>query len=235
MIKNIVVEVDARTDTGKNAARRMRRAGSVPGIVYGLGRPPFAVAVPPKRLEEILRLETGRNTIFNLVLPAQPDRSRAVMIKDLQRDPVSERVLHVDFVRVDLEKRVKVEVPIRLLGVPVGVKTELGLLEFVTREVEIECLPGDIPDHIEYDITELHLNQHISVGDLRVGGTVEMLTAPETIVAVIAAPKAELPEPGAEEEAVPGAAAAEPEVLKKGKEAEGGKPATEKGKPGTEK
>lgn len=207
------VEVEQRTETGKNAAGRMRRAGQVPGIVYGLDRPPFLVAVSPKRLGEVLRLETGRNTILNLTLAGQ-DRTRAVMIRELQRDPVTDRIIHVDFVRVDLMKEVTVNVPVRLLGIPVGVKVEGGLLEFVTRAVEVQCLPGDIPEHLDVDISELHVNQNVHVSALTSGEKVRILTDPELIVAVVALPKAE--EAPAEE--VAAAATTEPEVIKKGKE-----------------
>lgn len=219
MIKNIVVEVEERKDLGKNAAGRVRRTGRVPGIVYGLGLDPFPVAAESRRVEEILRLDTGRNTIFTLQLQGQ-DRSRAVMIKELTRDPVSEKLVHVDFVRVDLEKRIRVDVPIRVVGIAEGVKNEGGLMEFVQRTVEVECLPGSIPEALTVDVTALHVNQHVSVKDLVTPEGVEVLDEPEAIVAVVALPKAEVVAAPAEatEEAV--AAPAEPEVAKKGKEAE---------------
>ena len=213
MAANIVVEVEERTETGKNAAGRLRRAGKVPGIVYGLDRPPFAVTVNPRRLTEVLRLETGKNTILNLSLVGQ-DRTRAVMIREIQRDPVTELPLHVDFVRVDLEKAIHVAVPVRLLGTPVGVKTEGGLLEFVTREIEVECLPGEIPEHLDVDVSELHVNQNVHVSDVTIGERIKVLTAMDTIVALVALPKEEAA-PVVEEAA---AAPAEPEVIKKGKE-----------------
>jgi large subunit ribosomal protein L25 len=214
MIKNIVVEVKERSEQGKNAARRLRAGGGVPGVVYGLDRPPFTVAVGARKIEEVLGLETGRNTIFTLALAGQ-DRSRAVMIKDLQRHPVTERLVHVDFLRVDLDKTVRVSVPIRLLGLAEGVKTEGGLLEFVLRHVEVECLPADIPDHLDVDVSGLHINQHLSVRDLPVRERVEVLDDPEAIVCVVAVPKEEAA-PVVEEAA---ATTAEPEVIKKGKEA----------------
>ena len=231
MLKNVVVEVASRSESGKNESRRLRSAGQVPGIVYGMKRPPFAVAVSPRRLEEILRLESGRNTIFKLSLTGL-DQTRAVMIKELQRDPVTDRMIHVDFVRVDLEKSVKVHVPIRLLGTPAGVKTEGGIVEFITRQVEVECLPEDIPEHLDTDVSELHIHQHASVENLVVGPRVKVLADPHAIVVVIAPPRAEeAPAPAAEAAAAP-AAAAEPEVIKKGREASGGAeaPAKEKEK-----
>jgi len=134
MQKNIVVEVQDRAEHGKNASRRLRREGGVPGVLYGLNRPPHHVAVASRKIEEVLGSDTGRNTIFTLALAGQ-DRSRAVMIKALQRHPVTERLVHVDFVRVDLDKSVRVKVPIRLLGIAEGVKTEGGLLEFVPHHL----------------------------------------------------------------------------------------------------
>ena len=136
MISKSVVEVLDREGRGKNAARRLRAEGKIPGIVYGMARDSFAVAVEPRNIEMILRSETGRNTIFNLSLgTGDKNRKRAVMLKDLQRDPVTERLVHVDFVRVDLEKKVTVDVPIRLIGESEGVRNESGILEFITRSV----------------------------------------------------------------------------------------------------
>jgi large subunit ribosomal protein L25 len=213
MSDTIVVEVEQRQDLGKNAAGRLRRAGKIPGIVYGLDRAPFAVTVSPRRLAEVLRLETGKNTILNLSLVGQ-DRTRAVMIREIQRDPVTDLPLHVDFVRLDLEKAITVAVPIRLVGTAIGVKTEGGVVEFVTREIEVECLPGDIPEHVDYDVSELHVNQNVHVRDLVVGERVKVLTDGDTIVALVAVPKEEAA-PAVEEAAV---VPAEPEVIKKGKE-----------------
>jgi large subunit ribosomal protein L25 len=226
MNKNIVVEVAERSDLGKNASRRLRKGGGVPGVVYGLDRPPFTVGVGARKIEEVLGLETGRNTIFTLALAGQ-DRSRAVMIKALQRDPVTERLVHVDFVRVDLDRAVKVNVPIRLLGTAEGVKTDGGLLEFVLRQVEVQCLPSDIPEHFDVDVTALRLNQHLSVKDLPVRERVTILEDPEAIVCVVAVPKEEAA-PVVEEAA---ATAAEPEVIKKGKETAGDEADAKKGEP----
>ncbi len=226
MTTKIVVEAQERSDLGKNASRRLRRGGAVPGVVYGLDRPPFLVGVGERKIEEVLGLEAGRNTIFTLALAGQ-DRSRAVMIKELQRDPVTERLVHVDFVRVDLTRAVRVNVPIRLLGLAEGVKNEGGLLEFVTRQVEVQCLPADIPDHIDVDVSALHLNQHLSVKDLPTRERVTIVEDPEAIVCVIAVPKEEAA-PVVEEAA---AVAAEPEVIKKGKEASGEEAEAKKAEP----
>jgi len=216
MNKNIVVEVAERSEMGKNASRRLRKSGGVPGVVYGLDRPPFTVGVGARKIEEVLGLESGRNTIFTLALAGQ-DRSRAVMIKALQRDPVTERLVHVDFVRVDLAKVVRVSVPIRIMGIAEGVKSDGGLLEFVLRQVEVQCLPSDIPEHLDLDVTALRLNQHLSVKDLPARERVTIVDDPEAIVCVVAVPKEEAA-PVVEEAA---ATTAEPEVIKKGKETAG--------------
>ncbi len=226
MSTTIIVEAEERTDLGKNASGRLRRGGGVPGVVYGLDRPPFTVGVPARKIQEVLSLETGRNTIFTLSLKGQ-DRSRAVMIKALQRDPVTERLVHVDFVRVDLTKAVKVNVPIRVVGIPEGVKAEGGLLEFVLRQVEVQCLPADIPEHLDLDVSALRMNQHLSVKDLPVKERVTILDEPEAIVCVVAMPKEEAAP--VVEEAV--AAVAEPEVIKKGKETAGDEADAKKAEP----
>jgi large subunit ribosomal protein L25 len=224
MSKNIVVEALERSELGKNAARRLRKGGGVPGVVYGLDRPPFTVGVGARKIEEVLGLETGRNTIFTLSLTGQ-DRTRAVMIKALQRDPVTERLVHVDFVRVDLTRAVRVNVPVRLIGIAEGVKSDGGLLEFMHREVEVECLPSDIPEHLDLDVTGLRLNQHLSVKDLPVKDRVTVLDDPEAVVCVVAVPKEEAA-PVVEEVA---ATTAEPEVIKKGKDSAGDEADAKKG------
>jgi large subunit ribosomal protein L25 len=147
------------------------------------------------------------------------------MIKALQRDPVTERLVHVDFVRVDLTRSVRVNVPVRLIGLAEGVKSDGGLLEFVLREVEVQCLPSDIPEHLDLDVTALRLNQHLSVKDLPVRERVTIMDDPEAIVCVVAVPKEEAA-PVVEEAA---ATAAEPEVIKKGKETAGDEADAKKG------
>ncbi len=215
MITDIVVDVEPRSDLGKNASRRHRRAGTVPAVVYGAGEPPVPVLLDPRRVDEILKLEAGRNTIFSISV-AGKSQAGAVMIKDIDRDPVTDRYRHVDLVRVRLDKAVHVKVPVRLLGLAEGVKNEGGVLEFVIREIEVECLPREIPEHLDVDVSGLHINEGVSVKDLRVKEGVKILGEPEGVVVVVAPPRAE--ETPAPAEGVEGAAA-EPEVIKKGKEA----------------
>ncbi len=188
--QKIVVDVEARETTGKNPNRRLRAAGRVPGNVYGLNLDPFKVSVDPRRIEELLRYETGRNTILTLSM-AGKDEGRDVMVRELQRDPVTERLLHVDFVRVDPKQAVHVRVPVQLIGTPEGVKNELGVIDFVHRDILVSCLPAAIPEHLDVDISELHIGQHVAVKDLSVHEGVELLEDGETIVAVVAAPRKE--------------------------------------------
>jgi len=225
---DITLEVTGRTETGGSACRRMRRDGTIPGNVYGLDRPPFKVAVSPRRIDALLRLGSGVNTVFQLHLSGE-DRKREAMIKELQRDPVSDLPIHIDFIRVDPLKKVQVSVPVRLVGTPDGVKNEGGIIDFVNRVVQVACLPGRIPDQFEVDVAGLHINQHVSVSDLAVDESVDVLDDADQILAVVVAPKVE-EEAATEEEEAEAAAEGEPEVAKKGKEAESGEgtPAAEK-------
>jgi len=223
MSETITVEVSPREETGKNSNRRLRRGGRVPGVVYGLDKPPFLVSVSPRRLGEILHLESGRNTIFSLSLVGE-DQTRSAMIKELQRDPVTEEMVHVDFIRLDLETMLIVRVPVRLVEIPLGVKNEGGVMDFIHREVEVECLPKDIPEHVDVDVSELHINQNVAVSDIPVKEGVRIIDEPATVIAVVVPPRAEAEAEAVavEEEAAPTEDEAEPEVIKKGKEAEGG-------------
>lgn len=203
----IMVGVETRTEFGKNACRRLRARGLVPATLYGLKRDAFALTVDPRRVEEILGRSTGRNTIFTLSLGGASDKTRAVMLRELQRDPLTERLVHVDFIRVDPTKRIHVRVPVRLLGIPEGVKNEGGLLEHVHREVEVACLPTAIPEHLDLDVSHLHNNQHVAVKDLAQLEDIEIIDDPEMILAVVAAPRLDIPE------AAPAAEGAEPALV----------------------
>jgi len=221
---NIVLEVTGRDETGKNANRRLRAKGVIPGIVYGLDRDPFKVTVDPARIEAVLRLQSGANTIFSLELKGE-DKRRDAMIKELQRDPVSERPVHVDFVRVDLTKSVQVRVPIVLVGLAEGVKNDGGVMDFVLREVLVECLPGNIPEHFDVDISALHINQHVSLSDVTIGAGVKVLDELDQIVAGVSAPRAEEVKPEETDE-LEGEEAVEGEE-DKDKDEEGAKPSDE--------
>jgi large subunit ribosomal protein L25 len=193
----------------KNHARRVRVAGQIPAVVYGAGKEPVAVVVDPKAVTRILHSESGHNTIFDVDIAGQGIAK--AMIVDWQYEPIRDSLLHIDLKRIALDKAMKVSVPVRLIGVPTGVKNDGGMLDQVLREVEIECLPGDIPSHIDVDVTNLSLHQAIRVSDLPHSGSIKFLDAEDATVAHVVSIRAEA-EPVA---AVP--AVAEPEVAKKGK------------------
>ena len=214
--ETIMVEVEKREPGGSNVARRMRAAGKVPANVYGLGRPPFALAVDPRKIEQVLHSPTGRNTIFTLSLEGG-QQTRSVMLREIQRHPVTDALMHVDLLRFDPTKRIQVRVPVRLLGTPVGVRLESGILDFVHREVEVDCLPANIPEHLDVDVTELHVNQNVSVRNLAIDPDIHVLDAPDTILAVVTYAKEELPTP---EPTAAAATPTEPEIVGKDKEKE---------------
>ncbi len=192
MISKSVIEVNRREESGKNASRRTRAAGKIPGILYGMARPSFSVTVDPRKIEQILQAKTGRNTIFNLQLSGKDDnKSRAVMLRDLQRDPVSGNLVHVDFVRIDMEARVTVDVQIHLIGTAVGVEIEDGVMDFIHRSVQVECLPNDIPEHLELDISETHVGQNKEVSDLHAVENIKILDDENTTILTISVKRAE--------------------------------------------
>jgi large subunit ribosomal protein L25 len=193
----------------KNAARRVRVAGKIPAVVYGAGQDPVAVTVDPKVITRILHSDSGHNTIFDLSVTGTS--LVKAMIVDWQNEPIKGKLLHIDLKRIAMDKMMRVSVPIQLVGVPVGVKNQGGILEHVLREVEIECLPADIPSHLDVDVTALELNGSIHVSDLPHSGSIKFLGDEHATVAHISAVKEET---AAEVVAV---APAEPEVAKKGK------------------
>jgi large subunit ribosomal protein L25 len=221
----IVVNAKGRDDRGKNAARRLRRQGLVPGIVYGGKGGNIAVAVDPKALQKVLRSEAGRNTILKLDI-AGAGATNAIL-KDLQVDPIKDNLLHADFYRIAMDVAIRVTVPINIRGEARGVKVDGGILELITREIEVECLPGDIPERIDVDVSDLGLNGALRVSDLPANAKVKILESPDQVVVhVVSIKEEEAPAPAAvavegEAEAAP----AEPEVLKKGKKEEEAPPA----------
>jgi len=224
------VEVEARQDFGKNAARRLRRAGRIPAVVYGGGGPSIPVTVDPKEIVQILHSESGHNAIFTLEIRGKaPAR---VMIRDWQTEPVHGHLLHVDLVRIARDTKLKLKVPVHVTGEPVGVKVQGGILEFMLREVEVECLPDDIPERFVAEVSGLELGKNLRVSDLPVDPKVKILTDGGRVVAHVIEMKAEEVAKPAAEEAV--AAPGEPEVIRKGKaeeeEAEAEAPAAKEGK-----
>jgi len=231
MKKEITITAESRDSRGKNEARRLRAKGSMPAVLYGGPSGPTPVAVSPKELTRILNSKTGHNTIFNLSLSGAGDTP--VMIVDWQYDPIKDSLLHVDLKRIDLTHRITVKVPIVTQGEPKGVKIQGGIHEIVTREVEIECLPTDIPEQFVVDVSELMIGQNIRIGQIQMGDSIRLVSQPDTVISHVVALRAE-ETPAAEtgvETTPAGTPAAEPEVIKKGKkEEEGGTEAAPKKK-----
>jgi len=201
----------------KNAARRVRAAGRIPGVLYGAGHEPVAVEVDPKQISRILFSESGHNTIFDVEVAGAP--AAKAMIVEWQREPIKDKLIHIDMKRIALDKVLRVSVRVKLLGVPAGVKNEGGILDQVMREVEIECLPADIPSHIDVDVTGLALHQVLRVNGLPKYDRITYLDDDDATVAHVVAIREETPATAEGEAAAAGAAAtpAEPEVAKKGK------------------
>ncbi len=208
----------------KNAARRVRVAGRIPGVIYGAKEASVAVELDPKQMLRILHSESGHNTIIDVQVAGSA--AAKAMIVDWQYEPIKGTLMHVDLKRIAMDKVMRVEVPVLLEGSPIGVKMQGGILDQVLREVEIECLPSDIPSHIGVDVSNMALNDILRVSDLPHGGSLKFLTDESATVAHITAIKEEAV--AADAVAVPGAA--EPEVVKKGKqETEDAKGADAKG------
>src|SRR5215470_12178676 len=228
-----VLEATARDSFGKNEARRTRRDGKVPAVVYGGsgdGSGPTAVpiAVEPKALLRILHSESGANTLISLKLAGSGDTK--VLVKEFQLDPVTHQVLHADFYRVAMDRAIQVTIPVIVKGEPKGVKQQGGILEFVRREIVIECLPADIPENVTIDVSELMLHQGVRVRDIATDPKWKPVTEGEAMLVHVIMPKAEeTPTPEAAAAAAT-ATPAEPEVIKKGKKEETEEAADEKKK-----
>jgi large subunit ribosomal protein L25 len=216
MRKEITIEAQPRELRGKNEARRLRASGSVPAVLYGAGRESVAVAVNPKEVNRILHSKTGHNTIFDVAVTG--GETSPVMVVDWQNDPIKEYLLHVDLKRIDLSARIRVKVPIHTVGDPKGVKLQGGLHELITREIEIECLPDEIPEEFTVDVSELMIGQSIRAGEIPLVGSTKLLSPADSVISHVITIKVEA-EPVVAEAAAP-AAAAEPEVIKKGKKEE---------------
>jgi large subunit ribosomal protein L25 len=217
----IVVSAKTRADRGKNAAKRLRREGMVPGVVYGGKGENVAVAVDPKALQRVLRSEAGRNSILKLDI-ANAGSTNAIL-KSWQVDPIKEKFLHADFFRIAMDVAIRVTVPIHVTGEARGVKVDAGILELVMREIEVECLPGDIPERIDVDVTDLGINGALRISDVAAPAKVKILEDADQVVVHVVSVKEEVaaaPGAAAPVEGEAAAAPAEPEVLKKGKKEE---------------
>jgi large subunit ribosomal protein L25 len=212
-----ILEATTRDTFGKNEARRTRRAGRVPAVVYGEGHAATPIAVEPKALLKILHSESGANTLIALKLAGAGDTR--VLVKEYQLDPITHHVLHADFYKIAMDKMLRLTIPVIVKGEPKGVKQQGGILEFIRREIEIECLPADIPEHVEVDVSELMLHQGVRVRDISAGATWKAISDAELMLVHVIMPKAEEVAAPADAAAAP-VASAEPEVIKKGKKDE---------------
>ena len=213
-----ILEAKTRDTFGKNEARRTRAAGLVPAVMYGASggdTQATPISVEPKAFSRILHSESGANTLITLKLEGAGDTR--VLVKEYQLDPITHALLHADFYKVAMDRALEVTIPVFIKGEPKGVKVQGGVLEFIRREIVIECLPADIPERVEIDVTDLTLNQGVRVRDVAVNAKWTPVTEPETMLVHVIAPRAE-----AAATTEPGAAPAEPEVIKKGKKEEEG-------------
>jgi large subunit ribosomal protein L25 len=229
MRKDITITADARETRGKNAARRLRVEGKIPAVLYGAGKDSVAVTVSPKEVNKILHTGSGHNTIFNLDVPGQ--ETTPVMVIDWLHHPIKDTLMHIDLMRIDLTKSLKVKVPVHATGEPQGVKLQGGHFEFVFREIEFECLPDDIPEFITVDVSAMMIGQSVRASDLPVTGSMKLVSPADTVVCHVVALRDSVAEAApAEGEA----AAKEPEVAKKGKKEEAAPAAGDK-KPAAKK
>jgi large subunit ribosomal protein L25 len=211
------LKIEKRDGRGKNEARRLRASGRIPAVLYGGKSKTLEIAVDPKSLLRILHSESGVNTLIGLEGVSESGDAR-VMVKEYQLDPIDHKLLHVDFYQVAMDKAIAVTVPIVLKGEAKGVKQQGGIVDFVNREIEIEVLPGDIPENLTVDVSELMLNQGIRVRDLLTEGIKwKAISEPDTMIVHVVALKVEEEAPAAEAVAT-GTTPAEPEVIKKGKQ-----------------
>lgn len=222
-MSEITIEVNERQETGKNANRRLRASGFIPAVVYGGGRDSVPIQVEKHVIHELLRQEGGEHAVFLLKLSGT-DKSRHTMVRDVEIHPISRQIIHIDFQRVLMTEKVKVLVSIELVGIPEGVKNEGGVLDFITREVEIESLPGDIPPKLTLDVSALEVGDHLEAKDLTIPAVAELMEEPgRTIVAVAHSRVSDLvdeAEAGEEDELLLEAEAEEPELIGRGKDAE---------------
>ena len=209
--KDIVVRATSREGRGKNDARRARRNGQVPVTIYGGQGEAVAALAPANELAAILRSDTGRNTIFTV--DVEGIGASEVMFADRQIDPVRMRLIHADFKRLVKGEKIETTVPLRLVGEPIGVREQAGILEQIVRNIDIRCEPREIPEHIDVDVTNLGVHDVLHVSDIPVSPGVEILAAPDTVIATVGVVREEV----VEAPPVEGEAPAEPEVIGKGK------------------
>lgn len=219
-MSELELRVEPREHTGKNVNRRLRADGWIPAVVYGADKDPLSIQVEKTNFLELIRKTHGEHAVFLLRL-GDSDKKRHTMIRHVESDPISRRVLHVDFQRVLMDQKLRLEVPVELIGVPEGVKNQDGVLDFVTREVTIECLPANIPGHLEFDVSALKIGDHAELRELELPEGVELISEPDRVLAAVTHPVIEEEPEEEEEELLLEAEGAEPEVIgRRGEEEE---------------
>lgn len=211
------IQVRTREETGKNSNRRLRASGQIPAVLYGAGVDTVPIQVERKKVEEVFRSGATENTIF-LLKRLESDLERHARIRELQIDPVSREVLHIDFQRVLMDQVIQISVPVHLVGTARGVREQAGMVDFVTREVEVECLPADIPAAIEIDISDLMIGDHLEAGALKVPEGVTLLEDAERVIVSVTYPQRAEETEEEEAEELLEAEREEPEVIRRGKE-----------------
>lgn len=214
------ITVEKRERLGARVTRKLLQEDQIAAVVYGAGRNSVPIQVDRKAVLTLLKGGAGDNAVFLLKM-AGTKKERHAMIKEMQIDPVSRQILHIDFQRILMDQAIKVQVPVELVGVPAGVKNDGGVLDFVTREVEVECLPGDIPQSLEVDVSHLHIGQHVEVHELQIPDNVTLLEETDRTLAAVGAPREIVEEEEDEEELLLEAEMEEPEVIGRGKEEDG--------------
>jgi len=209
---SFTVKAEKREAFGKNASRRLRKQGFIPAVLYGEGKETVSLVLEKKDVILILKSDSGENTIFKVAFDSN---AQDAMFKDIQIDVVTDELIHADLVQISMDKAIRVNVPVSLQGDAVGVKTEGGFVDFMTREIEVECLPRDIPESIKVDISPLHLHQSLKVGDIAAPEGVRLINDPSSVIVVISVPHKEEEVAKPAEEGVVAAEPVEPELIKK--------------------
>ncbi len=220
-MEKVELKAVGRDVTGKGASKRFRKEGQIPAVVYKGGEDALSLHIDMKALWHVLNTEAGENVIINLNIEKKDKaENKTVIVKEVQHHPIKDSIIHVDFQEISLTEKLKVSVPVAIKGEAIGVKEENGVLNQVEWELEVECLPTEIPEHIDINVDDLHLNESIHIKDIKMEGDVEILGDPQQVILTVSTPDLEETEGAEEEEEVTGEEGAEPEIIKKGKKEE---------------
>lgn len=243
MLTDIKIQAQQRDTLGRKASRKLARRGLVPGVLYGAAKAPVNFQIDPRRLDSILHGAAASTTLFSFGVDGL-EEGGVTIVKDVQHDPLTGKIIHADLYRISMDQQIRVKIPVHLVGTARGVKQQGGVLDFVCREIDVSCLPANIPERINVDVSELDLGHALKLADVQLPTNVTIHTDLNTPIATVVAPAAEKAQATAEEEAV-AAAPTEPEVIKKGKtedeegekgeKKEAGAEQREKKEPGSEK